>query len=84
MNHTKASIMGKAAVIDYPDREMLAIYDFNSLKNDAEFKASYATILSRVISYQGLLTRLMENSCTMVSILKQHQAGEMLDEVTFR
>ena len=83
LNHTKSSIMGKATVLDYPEREKIAIYDFNSLKNDPEFKASYATVLSRVSDYQSILIRLQENSRTMVSILKQHQAGEILDEVTF-
>lgn len=81
----KALIASKTAIIKDNDRNTIAkVYDFDTLKDDMEYRATYTNILRLTYSVRGRSYNLLQNSKMLLEVLKKHQAGEELGEVTFQ
>ncbi|MBT5074362.1 MAG: hypothetical protein HOM63_11635, partial [Kordiimonadaceae bacterium] len=65
-------------------RAGIAVYDFDVLKNDPDYKASFANVQGKTINFQAMLITMIEQSQLMTDILKQYQAGDQLAEVEFQ
>lgn len=65
-------------------RDGISFYDFETLKNDPIYKASFANVHGKIINYQIILGQMISEGNKMIEVLKAYQAGEELPEVEFQ
>jgi hypothetical protein len=84
LNISRAPVMKKTLISEETSIGVVKFYDFESLKDDYEYKISIGYILNDMTVIQRRLKKVIEYTHTLIEILKGYQSGEKLEEVTFQ